>query len=69
MTTRPVLRSTAMTDHVAEAVIDRGGIGEHADPKPVQALRRDQSFGAKQHGIRRGQAGREAVHSGKTAAA
>jgi hypothetical protein len=32
-------------------------------------LRRDQSFGAKQHGINGDHAGREAVHSGKTAAA
>ena len=47
-------------DNMAKVVVDRGGVGEHADAQAVQARRGEQSFGAEQHGsgavARRGRA-------------
>jgi hypothetical protein len=54
---------------MAEVVVDRGRIGEHADAQAVQALRREQSFRAKQHKILgRPTRGEGAVRRGGTVA-
>jgi hypothetical protein len=34
-------------------MVDRGGIGEHADAQSLEARRGDQAFGPEQHGYAR----------------
>ena len=45
-------RGGEAVDDMAKAVVDRGGIGKHADPQAVEARRGDQAFGPEQHGSR-----------------
>ena len=51
---RAVRRGGEPIDDVPELVVDRGGIGEHADAQAVEARRGEQAFGAELHGVRRG---------------
>jgi len=41
-------------DDMREIAVDRGRVGEDADLEPIEALRGEQSFRAKQHGVSSG---------------